>query len=599
MADKLQELKKKIKKEPKNSKLYEEWRDAIAGLDTPDEGLEEYRQAIEKNLNTAEAYNDFGILLDDLKKYNKAIEQYKKAIEKRDDYADAYNGWGNALLILKKYEEATKQYEKAIEKKNDYLEAYYNWGLALYELGEYEKAIEKFKKTIEKSQDDAWSYHNWAYILYKQGLFRLSKEKLQYACSAYEKIKEDDLKTKNAANFFFHGSIYQYLIKDLEKAAEIYEEGLKLDPENRDILLNLVELYFEMKDDAIGDKEETRHLRNRYHWQATAHFRKAKSILEKKQGEKEDVTVLKDLGRLFLLIKDYPKSKEYLLKALEKDENDPGVVSNLGVVSMREERYKDAISYFKKTLTIDPDDLKMRSNLAEAYLKAEYKDKAETEYREILAITPFYMESLIGLGEVYTRMAEDAKKRNDAGYAEVMLSRALSFYSQALKLDHDKSEDASKALNKTELSALFYAKGYARAMLYETQSRRNDKLLKEAKADFNEVSPGTPNYHKARRAVERIEERLCPPHEITARWGSWLIGALSIIIFFLAQAAFFIKGVKPLETGYYALITFGALIFMVAGLFLRQLSKLKVGAIELEKSSLDQVTTSASLGIQK
>jgi hypothetical protein len=41
---------------------------------------------------------------------------------------------------------------------------------------------------------------------------------------------------------------------------------------------------------------------------------------------------------------------------------------------------------------------------------------------------------------------------------------------------------------------------------------------------------------------------------------------------------------ESLEPGYYALICFGALMFMVAGLYLQQLSKLKFGGIELEKT---------------
>jgi hypothetical protein len=38
---------------------------------------------------------------------------------------------------------------------------------------------------------------------------------------------------------------------------------------------------------------------------------------------------------------------------------------------------------------------------------------------------------------------------------------------------------------------------------------------------------------------------------------------------------------------------------MVAGIYLPQILKLKVGAIELEKTSIGQITTSASLGIRR
>jgi hypothetical protein len=54
---------------------------------------------------------------------------------------------------------------------------------------------------------------------------------------------------------------------------------------------------------------------------------------------------------------------------------------------------------------------------------------------------------------------------------------------------------------------------------------------------------------------------------------------------------------QPIDSAPYALITFGSLIFMVIGLFLRDISKLKVGSIELEKTTSDTISTSPNLGI--
>jgi hypothetical protein len=56
---------------------------------------------------------------------------------------------------------------------------------------------------------------------------------------------------------------------------------------------------------------------------------------------------------------------------------------------------------------------------------------------------------------------------------------------------------------------------------------------------------------------------------------------------------------KQIDTGYYVLLTFGSLMFILAGLTLAQLLKLKVAGIELEKSAVDQITTSGGLGISK
>jgi len=58
-------------------------------------------------------------------------------------------------------------------------------------------------------------------------------------------------------------------------------------------------------------------------------------------------------------------------------------------------------------------------------------------------------------------------------------------------------------------------------------------------------------------------------------------------------------GFQPVEVGYYALFTFGPLIFVVAGAYLQQISRLKFAGIEIEKSSVDQISTSTSLGIRR
>jgi hypothetical protein len=69
-----------------------------------------------------------------------------------------------------------------------------------------------------------------------------------------------------------------------------------------------------------------------------------------------------------------------------------------------------------------------------------------------------------------------------------------------------------------------------------------------------------------------------------------------------------LKNISPLKTsedfpkievGHYAILTFCSLLFMVVGLYLPQILKLKVAGIELEKSSVDQAQARATLGLRK
>ena len=53
-----------------------------------------------------------------------------------------------------------------------------------------------------------------------------------------------------------------------------------------------------------------------------------------------------------------------------------------------------------------------------------------------------------------------------------------------------------------------------------------------------------------------------------------------------------------MDTPAYAGLTFGALLFMIAGLYLPSMQKLKVPGIELAKTATDQVSSPTSLDIR-
>jgi hypothetical protein len=145
--------------------------------------------------------------------------------------------------------------------------------------------------------------------------------------------------------------------------------------------------------------------------------------------------------------------------------------------------------------------------------------------------------------------------------------------------------------------------GYAKVKLYEASKRPNDeKLLHDALNDFRESYKNDSNNHRAKRAIDKLEKRLehFSRRSALERIGPWLLTLLSLVVFLLSQSNYFfsIPG-KQIEIGYYVLLTFGSLMFILAGLSLAQLLKLKVAGIELEKSAVDQITTSGGLGISK
>jgi tetratricopeptide (TPR) repeat protein len=278
----------------------------------------------------------------------------------------------------------------------------------------------------------------------------------------------------------------------------------------------------------------------------------------------------------------------------------PETYLNLGVVYTRWENYKKGIENFEKALRLNRYDLLTWSNLAEGCLKARRYERAQQEYKRILDITTEHIESQTGLGQVYIALGEK-------GDGE-MFDDAIQHLTEGINLAE--SRQGSKRLKKTDLAAVYYSRGYARVNLYESAKVfKDESLLRKALEDFRNCARLDPSHHKASRALIKIESRLrrFTSQRITEGWGRVVIMVFSAIIFVLAQANFFfgwpsrqIDG-RPfaIDGKYYVMMTFGGLVFMIAGLFLPQLLKLKVAGFELEKSTLDQITSAGTLGITK
>jgi hypothetical protein len=116
---------------------------------------------------------------------------------------------------------------------------------------------------------------------------------------------------------------------------------------------------------------------------------------------------------------------------------------------------------------------------------------------------------------------------------------------------------------------------------------------------------------KAKRACEKLTLRLSytRSQNILRSIGPPTIFAVSAFLFFITQYLFFrgkpvlwdksSKIFQGMSESHYVLLTFGSLIFMIAGLSLPELLKIKIAGVELEKSTIQQTQPFSSLGILK
>lgn len=257
-------------------------------------------------------------------------------------------------------------------------------------------------------------------------------------------------------------------------------------------------------------------------------------------------------------------------------------------------------------------------------------EKAESEYRKILGITHYHVESHIGLGEVYVAMGDEGDTDT--------YSHAIAHFTEAIKIAQ--SGEGSKRLKKQELAAVLYSRGYARVKLYENSTFVTDEsLLSRALDDFNKCVKNDPEHYKGRRAIEKLSSRIRRfyPQFLTEKIGPFLILVSSAVIFTLSQWSFWsflfnnpntklaselssnitavetqgrgetkkeetekeTESDRTINAAQYILLTFGSLTFMVVSLYLPQLLKLKIAGIELEKSTIDQIKVTGTLGISK
>jgi hypothetical protein len=126
-------------------------------------------------------------------------------------------------------------------------------------------------------------------------------------------------------------------------------------------------------------------------------------------------------------------------------------------------------------------------------------------------------------------------------------------------------------------------RGYVRVKRYESDAAwAQSGTLIRALFDFRQCKRADPNHTKATAAIEKITKRLgTRAHGSLVDWfGPLFVFSASAVVFVFAQLDFFFRG-TTIHTWFrlpaassitsptlYTAITFGSLLFMIAGLYL-------------------------------
>jgi tetratricopeptide (TPR) repeat protein len=568
----------------------------------------------------------------------KALQKYDEAFKGNPDDFDILFAKVILLMEMNRYQEALSILETIVKARPEHPYANHNLAAIPHDRGRYE---------------EAWGKWMHATKVYKQQGSLLTR--------AIEGKNADSNEVYN------HAAIVFYVLHKPDEAEKILKEGRDFNPNNTLILSLLANVYWENKDELTELDAESIRRKIEFHKQGMECFQKAERLLQDRSKRYPNYSILVELGDLYLLHEDYEKARLCFEQARDTDSTAYLPYAKLGVIYLRERQPDKAIPLLCEAQERNPDDLDIKSSLAEAYLRAEKLNEAETAYRQVLNLAPNHVQSSIGLGELYSilgdkdpdryseaidlfskalELADNEKARSKylkktekaAVYYQIGYARVQCYESSGIRRDTTLLKQAEKdfdqciALNPSHQKARRAKEKIERRWVYFKRDRLTEtvgprSIYRMSIAVFVAVQIAfflaplfnQPSFRVSDRSVKAVENDLTAKQleglkalenksfsrEMLSKTLQPLPGDVVDTILQNADISKPIENAPDLPVGYYALLTFGSLLFMVVGLYLPQILKLKVAGIELEKSSIDQAAVGdqafagGTLGVSK
>jgi tetratricopeptide (TPR) repeat protein len=447
--------------------------------------------------------------------------------------------------------------------------------------------VDAAHQAVHVDPGNAYYHYMLASAYWYQGNYTAMWPEFDEACAIYSRQAEA-AKQRRDSDFFMSFGRALHDAGRLTEASDNFRLAISLEPDQAGTLGSLMRLLNKLSDDTADEQ-----LRLEHHWEAHKAYRRAERLLLEKGKLGATDSELIELAELHSSAGDYARAREHLESLLEHHAEPARVHSDLGIICAYQDPpdYSASIRHFTTALRLNPYDLAARCNLAEAFWKSGRLEDSEREYRRALRVSPGQVEAHIGLGEIHNALG-------DQGDPD-MYDRAIRHFNQALWLaDH---RQGSKRLTKKERSAVHYSKGYGYVKLYENGGRfAREGDINSALREFGRCCDLDAENQRAVRARDKIRMHvgLASPAGLLSRYGPVALTGCAFVVLLLAQIGFW-TDILPsrFQVNSYIVVTFGSLLFVVAGLSLPQLLKLKVAGIELEKSAIDQLARPATLGI--
>lgn len=319
------------------------------------------------------------------KNYDKATDVLQKEITKNPNSDEGYyllgyvqGEQGKFESMVESYDKSlaiSKNFEKNINDSRKYFWAQaFNRGVSLYQRGVkssdadsakvyYDKSIADFKSALRIEPDSGDTYKNLAFVYLSKGDNESAIEPLQQLIDREKAL--DGYKFLGEI-YYVNGTNLKAQGKDTEakeqfnKSITVLEEGLKIHPNNSDLLLTLSNSY-------IGADRTN---------EAIEPFKKGVA------AEPENKYYRYNYGVLLLGINDFEGAETQFKKAIEIDPNYDNAIYNLGVTYVKWGTYINKKADEEGKVT---DDYKLKYQAALPYLeKAVQMKDANAQTWELL-----------------------------------------------------------------------------------------------------------------------------------------------------------------------------------------------------------------------
>jgi tetratricopeptide (TPR) repeat protein len=332
-------------------------------LKQPKDAIAAYRRAAELEPGDVQTLEALAQALLNNSQLDEALKQYKDLAAADPENTEALIHIGEIERRQGKFEDALTATRNALKKDPTSLEAGYNAGLLLDVLGRFDEAVQTYQNMVDLTSHANGAYtteekNNRGIFLERLGAVYLEQNKIDQALATYQKMIDMGGDTALRG---YQGQVEAYRnAKEFDKAIEVSQKAVAVDPKNRDFKLMLAG---ELADQGKAD---------------------------------EGVALAKGL--------------------LDNTDKDRAVWLALGQIDIRLRRWKDAEDAFNKA---EPFTTKQEDRIYLLFLRGELAERqkhdapAEQIFRQVLELDPSNAMTLNYLGYMLadknTRLPEALK----------------------------------------------------------------------------------------------------------------------------------------------------------------------------------------------